>query len=74
MNSHPNQSQATRALAASQTHHDMHTGRGVIAEPTHDAIAVRAYEIYVNDGRKQGHCHQNWFRAEHELHAASHRA
>ena len=37
------------------------------ALPTHDAIAARAYEIYVNSGRQEGRCEENWLRAEHEL-------
>ena len=35
--------------------------------PTHDAIARRAYEIYVEKGLKQGHCMQNWQQAERDL-------
>jgi hypothetical protein len=45
----------------------MHPGRGVITIPTHDDIAKRAYDIYVERGRKQGQCEQNWHQAELEL-------
>jgi hypothetical protein len=45
-------------------------GRDVIP-PTQDEIAVRAYDIYVKNGRKEGQCKQNWERAEHELQTAA---
>jgi hypothetical protein len=51
----------------------MHPGRGVIAAPTHDEIAQRAYDIYIKSGNKQGHCKQNWQQAETELQTAGHR-
>ena len=59
MNKYTTQSEATRNLAAQQTHSDLHPGHGVIAAPTHDDIAKRAYDIYVKTGRKQGQCKQN---------------
>jgi hypothetical protein len=73
MSKYATQSEATRILAAGQTHDDMHSGRGVLAEPTHNDIAHKAYDIYVKDGCKQGHCKQNWHQAEHDLRAANHR-
>jgi Protein of unknown function (DUF2934) len=73
MHSHVTQSQATRNLAAQQTHHDMHPGSGVIPALTHEEIAHRAYDIYVKTGCKKGHCSQNWHQAEHELRTANHR-
>lgn len=33
----------------------------------HASIAQRAYEIYENGGRRQGHNMQHWLRAEQEL-------
>ncbi|MGD0463905.1 MAG: DUF2934 domain-containing protein [Tepidisphaeraceae bacterium] len=51
----------------------MHPGRGVITLPTHDAIAHRAYAIYVTSGCKQGQCKQNWHQAELELRRDDHR-
>jgi hypothetical protein len=36
------------------------------AEPTHEEIAQRAYEIYEREG---GHHEGNWLRAERELRA-----
>ena len=35
--------------------------------PGHEAIARRAYEIYVQKGRKPGQCQQNWKQAEQDL-------
>ena len=32
--------------------------------PTHEAIAHRAYDIYVKSGSTKGHCKQNWQQAE----------
>jgi hypothetical protein len=74
MNKYTNQSEATRELAAGQTHDDMHPGHGVIAPPAHETIARRAYDIYVKHGCQQGHCKQNWAQAVHELLRAGHRA
>jgi hypothetical protein len=67
MSKYTTQSEAKRALAAGQTHGDLHPGHGVFTLPTHDDIAARAYEIYVESGRTQGHCKQNWQQAEHDL-------
>jgi hypothetical protein len=74
MHNYTDQSEATRVLAAGQTHSDMHVGHGVIAAASHDAIARRAYDIYVKSGCKHGHCAQNWQQAEHELKRTGHRA
>ncbi len=37
---------------------------------THEAVAKRAYEIWIRKGRPQGQCQQNWLEAEKELRAA----
>ena len=39
--------------------------------PSHEDIAMRAYEIYVENGRKQGHGPQDWQQAERELEKAA---
>ena len=39
----------------------------VTAAPRHEEIARRAYEIYVQKGRKAGQCQQNWKQAEQDL-------
>ena len=33
----------------------------------HEAIARRAYDIYIRNGRPVGHCLQHWKQAEQEL-------
>jgi hypothetical protein len=68
MSKYMNQSKANQKLAAKQTHDDLRPGHGVIAMPTHDEIARRAYDLYVRNGRTMGHCEQNWLQAEQELH------
>ena len=67
MSRYTSQSESKRNLAAGQTHDDMHPGHGAIILPKHDEIAKRAYDIYVKSGHKQGHCTENWTRAEKEL-------
>ncbi len=69
MHSYMTQSEATRRLAAEQTHNDLHAGRGVIVLPTHDEIATRAYALYIRNGRIDGDEVQNWREAERELRA-----
>ena len=68
MKKYMTQSEATRTLAAEQTHDDMHPGHGVITVPTHEEIARLAYDIYIRTGRQPGHCKQNWYQAEKSLH------
>jgi hypothetical protein len=45
MHSHLTHSQIPRAVAIEPTHDDLLSGRGVIAMPTHDQIAIRAYDV-----------------------------
>jgi hypothetical protein len=35
--------------------------------PTEDDIERRAYEIYLEEGREDGHAEEHWLRAESEL-------
>ena len=35
--------------------------------PTRDAVARRAYGIYVANGRRSGRAREDWLRAEREL-------
>ena len=70
MHNYIDQKEATRILAAGQTHDDMHGGPGVIDPPTHERISRRAHEIFIMSGRKHGQCEQNWHQAERELRAA----
>jgi len=41
----------------------------VKAEPTHDAIARRAFEIWCGEGYPHGRAAENWLQAERELRA-----
>ena len=34
---------------------------------THNQIAERAFDIYVQNGRHEGQCQQNWEQAENDL-------
>jgi hypothetical protein len=70
MHAHLTHSQGPRGGAIEPPRYDMHPGRGVIDMPTHDEIASRAYELYVQSGCKQGQCTHNWRQAETELQAA----
>jgi hypothetical protein len=36
-------------------------------QPTKEAIAQRAYQIYLERGGTPGHAFEDWIRAEHEL-------
>jgi hypothetical protein len=38
--------------------------------PTHDEIARRAYEIFIERGRPEGQDQEHWFAAEAQLTAA----
>jgi DUF2934 family protein len=37
-------------------------------EPTHDAIASRAYELFLQRGAQHGQDFDDWLTAERELH------
>ena len=73
MSKHGHQPQSTLNHAAEQTRNDQHARCCGSAKPPHDAIAHRAYDIYVKTGSKQGHCTQNWHQAETELQTADQR-
>jgi len=38
-----------------------------VREPTHQEIAARAYELYLQRGRQSGHEMDDWLQAEYEL-------
>jgi DUF2934 family protein len=42
-------------------------GGSARSAPTHDAIAVRSYELYLARGGEPGHAEEDWLRAETEL-------
>lgn len=37
------------------------------ARPTHEEIEIRAYEIYIERGRADGHDLENWLQAEQQI-------
>ena len=38
-----------------------------IKRPIHQEIAARAYQLYIERGRQQGHDVDDWLQAEYEL-------
>ena len=42
-------------------------GQVVPLMPTHEDIAKRAYEIYINKGHRQGQSERYWLQAENDL-------
>lgn len=72
MHKHGNHSLASQVHAAERAQNELDAARSATSQPTHDAIAHRAYDIYVKAGCKQGHCKQNWQQAETELQTAGH--
>jgi hypothetical protein len=40
-------------------------------DPIHEAIALRAYELYLERGGADGHAIEDWLRAERELASAA---
>ncbi len=43
--------------------------RHTTIEPSHDAIAQRAFELYLARGAEHGRADEDWARAEQELRA-----
>jgi Protein of unknown function (DUF2934) len=41
---------------------------------SHEVIARRAYDIYMKTGRIEGHCEENWLKAEKETGAGQMRS
>lgn len=37
------------------------------ARPTHDELEIRAYEIYIDRGRSDGHDVEDWLQAKQQL-------
>jgi hypothetical protein len=73
MQKHGNHSLASQVHAAERARNESHAECCANAKAEHDAIAHRAYDIYVKDGCKPGHCNENWRKAEYELQTANHR-
>ena len=67
MSKYMTQSKVTQMSAMQQGHKALHSGLAATAMPTHNDIARRAYEIYVERACRQGQSEQNWLQAEQEL-------
>ena len=46
---------------------EIYRGRVGVATPTHEQIARRAYELYLERGQKPGNEREDWLAAEKEL-------
>jgi len=55
-----------------QAHKAPHSGYIPIAVLTHEDISRRAYEIYVENGCREGLSEQNWLQSEQELSSQQH--
>ena len=62
-----NESRTTQRYGTQQTHGQEHPVQTAVPMYTHEDIARRAYEIYVEKGCQQGQSEQNWLQAEQEL-------
>jgi hypothetical protein len=67
MSKYMTKSKATQMSTMQQEHKDPHPGLVAGTVLTHEDISKRAYEIYVENGCKEGHSEQNWLQAEQEL-------
>ena len=67
MSKYMTKSKATQMSTMQQTHKVPYPGSIPIAAITHEKIANRAYEIYVEKGYRQGQSEQNWLQSEQEL-------
>jgi len=47
--------------------HEHLTKNNPEVKPTHDMVANKAYALYLNEGRPQGHAEQNWSEAETQM-------
>jgi hypothetical protein len=67
MSKYMTKSKATQMSTMQQAHKAPHPGSVATAMLTHKDISKRAYEIYVENGCRQGQSEQNWLQAEQEL-------
>jgi hypothetical protein len=74
MHKHGHHSAASQIHAAERAQAQTYDGCCTPAKPSHEAIAHRAYDIYVKTGSQQGHCRENWQKAEAELQTAGQHA
>ena len=55
---------------ASESSSQFYRDAGVLT-PTHEAIALRAYELYLARGRTEGHAREDWLEVERQLSEAT---
>ena len=67
MSKYMTKSKATQMSVMQQAHKTPHPGSVATAILTHEEIAKRAYEIYVENGCRQGQSEHNWLQSEQEL-------
>ena len=67
MSKYMTKSKATQMSAMQQAHKAPHHGPVAATMLTHEDISRRAYEIYVENGCKEGQSEQNWLQAEQEM-------
>ena len=67
MSKYMTKSKATQMSEMQHAHKAPHPGQVATAILTHKDISKRAYEIYVENGCKEGQSEQNWLQAEQEL-------
>ena len=66
MSKYMTRSKATQMSDMQKVHKVQHPGQ-VTTKLTHENISMRAYEIYVESGCKEGQDEQNWLQAQQEL-------
>jgi hypothetical protein len=71
MNKYISDSKAKQVSVAQRTEKGLQIV-SVTVPPTHKEIARRAYEIYIENGRRQGQSEQYWLQAEQELNNRKH--
>ena len=67
MSKYMTKSKAAQMSSMQQAHKAQRSGSIPIAVLRHEDISKRAYEIYVENGCKEGNSDQNWLQSEQEL-------
>jgi len=67
MSKYMTKSVATQMSEMQHAHKAPYPGHVATTMLTHEDISKRAYEIYVENGCKEGQSEQNWLQAEQEL-------
>jgi hypothetical protein len=66
MSKYMTRSKAAQMSDMQKTHKDPFPGQVAMMLPQ-DVISRRAFEIYVENGRKEGQSEENWLQAQQEL-------